>query len=259
MGPIAKEEWRIIMIDLIPEYSSTITLVAHDVDINNCWKISSVFGYVQDVANTHCYYLGCDWKTLMKNYDTCYVLTRMRLEMKQYPHSSDNVKITTWAENNKKPVFTRYFILEAEDGTNLGNAVSQWVLMNTKTRSIVRLSDCSIPEPDTGSYIPPVTLPKKCTFEEQPDSISKRVPVYSDFDYNGHVNNSRYIEWICDLFPPERYKENNIKTIDIRYIQEIRYGNTVTLELKDKKEESKFFVKGLDSSGKSYFEAYGEY
>lgn len=240
-------------------FSSDITLLAHDVDINNRWKISSMLSYAQDVANEQCNRLGCGWNDLMEKYKTCYVLTRMRVEMKSYPQSYSKVRISTWPENNKKVIFTRHFTFDLQDGTNLGNAVSQWVLMNTETRNIVKPSDCNIIMPNTDDLVPPLTMPKKFFVDDNHDCAIHRNPVYSDFDYNGHVNNARYLEWVCDLFNPERYKDNMLEVIDIKYNKEIRCGDKVILNLTDKKEESVFFVKGTDPSGTSLFEVYGKW
>lgn len=105
---------------------------------------------------------------------------------------SDKVKITTWADNKKRIVFTRYFTFELDNGDFLGSAVSEWVLMNVDTRSIVRPKDCDIKYPDTSNISPPLTMPKKIFIEQEPTQVTTRIPVYSDFDYNGHVNNARY-------------------------------------------------------------------
>lgn len=240
-------------------FSSDITLLAHDVDINNRWKISSMLSYAQDVANEQCNRLGCGWTELMSKYKCCYVLTRMHIEMKSYPKSYSKVRISTWPDNSRKVVFTRYFTFDMEDGTNLGNAVSQWVLMNTETRSIVKPADCNIEMPNTEHLVPPLSMPRKFFIDDDFDLSVNKDPVYSDFDYNGHVNNARYLEWVCDLFSPDRFKDNMISVIDIKFNKEIRYGDKVILSLTDKKEEPVFFVKGTDPSGNSLFEVAGKW
>ncbi len=182
----------------------------------------------------------------------------MHLEIEKYAKGYDRVRVTTWPDNKRRILFTRYFTFELENGERLGSAVSEWVLMNVDTRSIVKPADCNIRYPDTSGIEAPLQMPKKIIInDEEGISLSKK-PVYSDFDYNGHVNNAKYIEWVCDMFPPELYKNNALKTIDIRYVQEIRPNDEVTLNLIEK-DESAFFVKGTDSSGNSYFECYGQW
>lgn len=247
------------MSELMPQYSGVVSLWAQDVDVNNRWKISSLLSYAQDVANTHCTHIGCGWTDLMEKYRCCYVLTRMHLEIEKYANAYDRVRITTWPDNKRRIVFTRYFTFEKENGEHLGSAVSEWVLMNVDTRSIVKPADCNIMYPDTSTIEAPLQMPKKIFINDDADIVVPRNPVYSDFDYNGHVNNARYLEWVCDLFPPEHYKENALKTIDIRYMQEVRSKDEVILRLIKKEDESAFFVKGTDPSGRSYFECFGQW
>ena len=78
--------------------------------------------------------------------------------------------------------------------------------------------------------------------------MHKRVPVYSELDYNGHVNNSKYIEWVCDLFEPGHYSDKKISEFDIKYNKETLYGNEVSLELLPG-DENTYYVRGTADDG----------
>jgi acyl-CoA thioesterase FadM len=52
---------------------------------------------------------------------------------------------------------------------------------------------------------------------------------YSDIDYNGHVNNTRYIQWIQDLTEPELLEKADQMRLDINYLRELKIGETVDL------------------------------
>ena len=43
-------------------------------------------------------------------------------------------------------------------------------------------------------------------------------------DLLGHVNNSRYIEWLCDAFPLEVFRERRIEWLQVNYEREVRPG-----------------------------------
>lgn len=213
-------------------YSQKIRLVAHDVDVNNRMKMSSVFSNIQETANNQCSHFGCGWQDLMTKYSACYVLTRMRFQMEAYPRSGDEVVITTWPSKNLKAVFTRYFCLDAEDGTHYGSGVSQWVLFNVEKRAVLRPSECEIHFPEVIDRQEPMVMPKgqlfdDMIFESAPaDKRRKmqRMPAYSDFDYNRHVNNARYVEWAADILPAEFFAhDRQISLIDIKYKHEISF------------------------------------
>ena len=130
-------------------YCEKKRLVAHDVDVNNKLKISAIFSNIQETANSQCAHFGCGWNDLMTKYHVCYVLSRMRFQMEQYPGAGENVVITTWPSKTLKAVFTRYFTLDSEDGKHYGSGVSQWVLLTYKNvqssgrrnaRSVFRMS-----------------------------------------------------------------------------------------------------------------------
>jgi acyl-ACP thioesterase len=52
---------------------------------------------------------------------------------------------------------------------------------------------------------------------------------YSAVDIVGHVNNSRYIEWICDAFPYETFSHRKIDWLQINYDHEVRPGEEVAV------------------------------
>ncbi len=240
---------------LMPEqngqYSETIRLVAHDVDYQNKWKMSSIFANVQEVANSQCILHGCGWEDLLHQYNACFVLTRMRFEMEDYPSSGENVTITTWPSASVRAIFTRYFELRRENGEYLGGATSQWALFQKENRSVLKPSDCNIVMPEAVGVEPPVVLPRQ-SFGFEPDERRFRDPVYSDFDYNGHVNNARYVEWICDLFDVQDFEKKRLRNIDIKYAQEIRCGEHVVLEWR-RLPDGQFFVRGKDAEGETVF------
>jgi hypothetical protein len=58
---------------------------------------------------------------------------------------------------------------------------------------------------------------------------AKRAPAYSDIDYNGHLNNARYIQWLQDITPPEVLEGAEQMRLDINYLSEVKYGDTLDL------------------------------
>lgn len=245
--------------DIKGMYTGRMTLLAHDVDCADRWKLSSVFSNTQEIANWDCKAYHCDWISLRDNYNACFVITRMKLKMYLYPGSSDVVRISTWPDARPRMIWTRYFRFENEDQTQtVGEAVSQWVLMNRTTRSLMRPSEFDIAMPDTGDIPVPFTL-SRGEFDFTPDTTVERLPVYSDMDYNGHVNNARYIEWIMDLFPLEHFYSHKTAEIDIKYEQEIKYGQRVMLDFKYEKEDNKFFVRGHNGENITFFRATGTF
>ena len=56
-----------------------------------------------------------------------------------------------------------------------------------------------------------------------------RTVSYSDLDINGHMNNTRYLDWICDLLPAAYHKEHPLKAVTISYMSEALEGQQLHL------------------------------
>ena len=83
--------------------------------------------------------------------------------------------------------------------------------------------------------------------------MESRALHYSDTDVNGHVNNVRYVDFICDALHmenlgPERY----VSSLQVGYLAECRAGETITLLTGA--QDGLRYVRGTDQAGKSRFE-----
>jgi hypothetical protein len=57
----------------------------------------------------------------------------------------------------------------------------------------------------------------------------ERKAAYSDIDYNGHVNNTRYIQWVQDTIAPGILEAAARMRLDINYLSEVKFGETVEI------------------------------
>ena len=64
---------------------------------------------------------------------------------------------------------------------------------------------------------------------------SYRQAGFSDLDVNGHVNNTKYLDWIDDLLPSAFHQAHPVREISICYLSEILEGQhlDLTWELQD--------------------------
>ena len=56
-----------------------------------------------------------------------------------------------------------------------------------------------------------------------------RPVVYSDIDFNRHVNTLRYVDLIFDTMPLELIEKNKGLRFDIHFLAEAIYGDTLTV------------------------------
>jgi len=125
-------------------------------------------------------------------------------------------------------VFPRYY--EGRDSENrlLFQGSSLWLLIDEKKRTFISPQDYGIEVPGipekTGIELP---MAIRKINSDRPASI--RTAVYSDIDLNGHVNNTRYLDWMDDLFDVHFHEVYAVKTIQINYEHEVEYGTSVSL------------------------------
>ena len=74
----------------------------------------------------------------------------------------------------------------------------------------------------------PIATPARLRDVEPQISVSRPV-VYSDIDFNRHVNTLRYIDLIFDTLPLELIEKNAGMRLDINFIAEALYGEVLTI------------------------------
>lgn len=242
------------MMKLYREVEQIIT--PDEADFTGKWRPGDVFRAMQRAAEIHANELGWGYAVL-KEKNIAWVLTRTQLKMEDYPKVWDQITVATWTGVVKHSVFPRYFEFRAADGTVLGKAVTLWVLLDLKERSMVSAEKAQIEVPAEEGHAPALPFPPAPRELKgvEPKLLDKN-PVYMDFDINGHVNNTRYIDWLCDLFAPERYRRHFIGELTVNYAGEILPGTELTLMLAEKEEQ--FSLRDCPD-GKAHFTIQGSW
>ena len=232
------------------------TITPDEADFTGKWRPGDIFRAMQWAAEIHANELGWGYAVL-KEKNIAWVLTRTQLQMEVYPKVWDSVTVATWTGVVKHSVFPRYFEFRAADGSVLGKAVTLWVLLDLNERSMVSADKAQIEVPAEEGRTPALAFP--ATPRELKDVEPKlvdRIPVYMDFDINGHVNNTRYIDWLCDLFSTERYREHFIRELTVNYAGEILPGTELTLMFAE--EADRFSLRDCPG-GKAHFTIQGSW
>jgi acyl-ACP thioesterase len=61
------------------------------------------------------------------------------------------------------------------------------------------------------------------------EKAAERTGAYSDIDFNGHMNNARYVQWIQDILDPGALEQAKTMRLDINYLSEVKLGETLEL------------------------------
>ena len=140
------------------------------------------------------------------------------------------------------------------DGEPVGECVSIWVLVQASDRKILRLESVEELQNTGGGELCKTKKLTKLRLPQEMEPVCHRRMQYSDTDINGHVNNCRYADFVCDAMEMQNLEEDKfLSQLQIGYLAECRPGDE--LEMRLGQEGDMHFVQGMDEEGKSRFEA----
>lgn len=230
-------------------YKQAYHIMAGDVDFTKRLKPSSAFNYFQEIAGLHADNLGIGFNTIEKNFSVAWVLIKMKVEFIRYPVWEEDVTIETWPQIPKKYEFYRDYIVKDNSGNVIIKAISTWVILDVNTRAIIK-SDRIATE------YPPINEKRALDYNlGKIRPTGEKILVYkkligcSDIDMNGHINNSKYIDYIIDCFNLEMLSKYRAKSIHINYQNEACPGDMITLYK---------YVNNYESTGIVYVEGINE-
>ena len=181
----------------------------------------------QSAAGGHCNLLKLDWETLAKK-NLFWAIIRQRVQITRLPMRGETVTVETWPMPTTRAAFPRATVGYDAEGKELFRVMGLWILMDIQTRAMVvpGKSDVELDGIVRGNELAPPgsILPKEL------EHALPRTVVYSELDRNGHMNNTRYLDWVMDLLPAQFHREHPLRDFLICYHAEALEGQTITLD-----------------------------
>ena len=212
-------------------------------------KPACLLHFAQEAAQEHCYSLGVDWDTMAKR-NLFWAVIRQRMEITRLPEAGETITVKTWPMPTSRVAYPRATEGFDAQGNSIFKIISLWVLMDFETRAMVLpgKSDVEVLGTTFGTELKaPAGLPA-ANFDHQ----MIRPVCFTDLDRNGHMNNTRYLEWLADLLPASFHQDHPVKAVTISYNSEALEGQQVELTWS---EEGALRVDGLlsqtDVTGKN--------
>jgi acyl-ACP thioesterase len=198
-----------------------------DVDATLRVRIYTMGDYILQAAGDDADTLGFGIRDLNSG-NSSWVLSRMAVEMTRLPERHEEIAVYTWVSDYGRLVTTRNMVIHDESGVQIGAVVTQWAMIDLATRRALDLSELSNKGTSLVDREPPIDKPAKIA----PFEATLRRPhevVYSDIDFNGHVNSMKYLEWMADSMPAGLLEGAVGMRYDINYIHEATLGQRLTI------------------------------
>lgn len=227
-------------------YRKTYQITTNMLDCHDCLKMSTLLDVAQEVAGDHAEELGCGFETMIKQ-DLIRVIVRNYVEIIKKPINFKEIEVVTYP---LKPRFVE-FNRETEfyhDGELFAVSRSTWMVINIKDFSVKAPDFFKGFDDDLGYF--KRRIRKLPVIEKSQLKKVKEVDVlYSMLDHNGHMNNTKYVDFYLDIFRPEF----SVKTLQIEYIKQSFLDDKLSLYIKEN--EGKRYLSGYkDDELKFYME-----
>ena len=207
-------------------YSTQFPVTPFHTDCFGRCRPSCLLRFAQDAAEAHCLQLGTDWDSMaQKNY--FWAVLRHRVEITRLPRSGETITVKTWPMPTTRVAFPRATEGFDAEGNSLFQVISIWVIMDMTTRAMVLPGKSGIHVPGT-SLGTELKVPSGLPAGDFPQQILRKVS-FCDLDVNGHMNNTRYLDWLCDLADSAFHREHPAKAVTICYMSEALEGETLSL------------------------------
>jgi acyl-ACP thioesterase len=208
-------------------------------DQNGKLSLYSLFQLLQECAwdNARLNNFGYEY---LESKNAIWVLSRVLVEMKEYPEWKDEIEIKTWPKGVDGFFAIRDFQI-SKNGKVIGNVTSYWLILDKDSKRPKRLDDFNFTHEIFLNESAIDKKLRKISVIGATSEIEKRRVYSSDLDVNKHVNNATYVRWILDSYFSQSLKP--ISEFEINFISELLLNDKFVVYKSGDKENVNFILK----------------
>jgi len=155
-----------------------------------------------------------------------WMLVQTRVEFTNFPPWRSRLEVTTWPSEMGRLLSRREFVLR--NGLEpVARATTLWAFMDTARRRVTR-----VPSEVSGAFRVDCERALERRFRRpaacDPLERQENFPVQRwEIDFNEHVNNIRYLDWMLETIPTDTYRDFVLRELNIRFQKEVGPGMNV--------------------------------
>ena len=223
----------------------------HDTDANRYLRPSAILMYLEETSGLHMIEVGRSLDDIRDRDGLAFILSKIGINFYAPISPFKDIRVETWVNGSRGYSSVRHFRLF--DGDKIAvEASTTWALIDLDKKFPVKINNFDFgfefEDEELESVSTRLRIPKDATLEE----VGERRIVYSDIDYNMHMNNTHYPDMICDFLPDIQNKR--VSQMTLSFLREAPYDNTLRV-LRGKSETGSWLLKTKNELDETCLEA----
>ena len=196
---------------MIKTFTQEYSVRHNETDLTGRMTVPALGDCMLDIAGLHANEIAWGIDKLQRGGLT-WVVAGMKFIIHRMPKIDSRFKIDTHVSAYSRISTQRDFVAYDDEG-KIAEASTEWLIINMENRRPVFIND----------FVP--RLEEICMVSSE---YERRI-LYSDIDINRHLYSMRYLQMALDTFDINCLAESAIKEIDVNFISEVLFGETVNV------------------------------
>lgn len=207
-------------------YSDKTNVFGQDVDLNGHLRPSVLLAKLEDAGSRQMAAFPPSNDDLRAR-GMAFVISRLLLRIDRPLREGEVADARTFPTVSRGVSYNRCYRMFSGDEC-VAEAYTSWALLNFRAHKLVRIGET---EPIGGEQETPIDvgIPMREPFPpaEAFETATVRAVYFSDADRNGHLNNTKYLNWLCDCVPDIAHR--TLHTANVSFVTEAPLGETITI------------------------------
>ena len=210
-------------------YKSSINV--YNVDMNRKARTAGILREIQECGSRQMADQKPSYDELLDK-GQALMLSRLDMIIPQEICLDEEIEVFTWPCPSVRATFLRNYLVR-KNGETAAMISSQWTLVNSETRKIIKVEDVDFSNYTMDEYVDVMPGSKfKISREdaETLETVGQKTVRLSDVDYNGHMNNTNYVDMLCDYIPELTAGTHRVTVMRIHFSKEAPIGETIEIK-----------------------------
>lgn len=233
------------------KFSERIEINNYDVDMHGIMRPTQLMAKLEEVGSHQMVEYPPSNDDLRKE-GKGFILSRLVMSIHKDIREGDGAIGETWATDSRGLSFNRCYCLHI-GGEVAAKVYTVWALLDINEKKLIRVEEYPVQIGGAAAPSFEMDLPLRVRMPKADElcEVAKRKVYYSDTDINGHMNNTKYLNMLCDFVSD--IEKKSLKGINISYVSEALMGDELTVLAKEI--DGVYYFKTIRSDGKTNCEA----